>query len=1160
MTKFFQGRVLDYFLDTQGRWAWVWVEVEGERLLVSMVYAPQETTQKKWFWRDLPTNVPDTLNTMMMGDFNTVVQPGLDSPQAGPPRSDAEALRLMMAKMAMEDAFRETWPEEKGFTWIGPGPGRRSRLDMAWVQGDLLHKLLRVVALPVAVSDHKLLLTEFLLPTLVETRAQPPMVPHWMFRDQLHMRLAKQHWEYWAGLRTDGVSATQHFQQGLLEFRRVMLARAKATRQAHLRTGEEYISKMEELGTEPGEGEEEDWWVQWMTVKEQWAEWERQDAERWGLLTKARWARLKERMTAAFFGQGRSKRGVDLIKVLRQPFREDEPEAESTPELLRYVQEFYMDLYTETEQEGEREQRETTCERIWDQCRTTLTQSQRLRLEEEILIPEIERALTDRPRNKAAGPDGMPMDHLQVVGQLIGPLLQEICNSFFRDRQGFPLGFGEADIILLHKKGDSTEIRNWRPVSLLSAPYKLYAKVLANRLTEVLPDLVHPTQTGFVLARQILTNAVMVREVLRRAEESDPPLAVLLLDFEKAYDRVRWGFLLRGMEKRGIGPRFRLAVKDLLGSATATVQINGFRSQLMRVTRSVRQGCPLSPALYILYVEHLHDMLRGDVRIRGLRLPDCRELKSNSFADDTAAFVECSERSVRAVREQVHNFETHAGAKVNWPKSVVMLHEGRGAEYFEDMRMVQGQENTTYLGVLLPAALTSGEQMENLLIEALTRMNRWAGISDVGLLGRVLVANNAVSSTLWYVAPGDRGAFGRQWLNCGVHRVADLWDVERGEWRGDAEMERVLRHQPDRKTRLTRLRQAVPEDWRLILRRNRRVKGEWIALTTEDPPSTLFRVMAQEQEEWFWAEGWEVLQTGTALGRTMIRCVQRDGRIHRNNMRFVAVVRDKKQRKGDSFRPFKISQHPLQIPWDPSMWEWRATNSQRCPMPAHQITTKVIYRSLNVPTDMADEMRERWKKKGWLEQPLVGKWTQQSWEKACALLTMLPDQKQAGGLWLSLQMAVPTYQWMAEYSSATDKDCKAWFRSRQTCRGTKMGTGDSSRRRGISTRMCCGWGGGWDNGDGLRDLVTGGEGREVYRGFTDKGRERGGGGEKERWGRKESDTGEEGGRHDPGSGGLPGKECYRNGDIRNCICEFDEGRRRRQWLTRRRVAAELRTM
>ncbi|GBG90049.1 hypothetical protein CBR_g50142 [Chara braunii] len=132
-----------------------------------------------------------------------------------------------------------------------------------------------------------------------------------------------------------------------------------------------------------------------------------------------------------------------------------------------------------------------------------------------------------------------------------------------------------------------------------------------------------------------------------------------------------------------------------------------------------------------------------------------------------------------------------------------------------------------------------------------------------------------------------------------------------------------------------------------------------------------------------------------------------------------------KERKGDSFRPFQISQHPLQIPWDPSMWEWRATNSQRCPMLAHHVTTKVIYRSLNAPTDMADEMRERWKKKGWLEQSQVGKWTQQNWERACTLLTMLPNQKQAGGLWLTLQMAVPTYQWMAEYSSATDKDCKA---------------------------------------------------------------------------------------------------------------------------------------
>ncbi|GBG78683.1 hypothetical protein CBR_g27907 [Chara braunii] len=714
-----------------------------------------------------------------------------------------------MAELAMEDVFRKSWPEEKGFTWTGAGVGRRSRLDMAWMQQDLLRKLVRITTVPVAMSDHKILLAELLLPAAMASRAQPPTVPHWMFQDPLHVRLVKQHWECWATLRKAEVSATQHFQAGLGELRRLMLMRARATRQAHLRTGEEYARKLEELGTEPGEEEEEEWWVQWSTVKAQREEWERDDAKRWGMLTKVKWVRLKERMTEAFFKQGQSKRVARPIKVLQHPFQEGAPLADTTQQLLQYVQDFYGELYTETEEWEMQALRQQAWDQIWEKCGSTLTAEQSVRLKEEITLQEIKTALSDLPKNKAAGPDGMPMDHLQAASDVIGPLLLEICNSFFKDAQVPPEGFGEANIILLYKKGNPTEIRNWRPVSLLSAPYKLYAKVLANRLTAVLPGLVHPTQTGFVPARQILTNVIMVREVLERATEQEPPLAVMLLDFEKAYDRVRWSFLLQGLEGRGIGVRFRTAVQVLLASATAAVQINCFRTNLLKVTRSVRQGCPLSPTLYILYVKHLHEMLRQDTRIKGLPLPGQGELKSNSFADDTAAFVECSEGCVQAVREQVGTFETYAGAKVNWQKSVVMLPAGRGAECFPDMRIVQGGKNTKYLGILIPAVLSTGEQMENLLMTTITRMNRWAGKTDVGILGRVLVANNAVSSMLW---------------------VVDLWDEERGEWKEDAQLEAALRHQADRKQRLDQVRKAIPEAWKQRLSHNRRAGGLWLNL------------------------------------------------------------------------------------------------------------------------------------------------------------------------------------------------------------------------------------------------------------------------------------------------------------------------------------------
>lgn len=88
-------------------------------------------------------------------------------------------------------------------------------------------------------------------------------------------------------------------------------------------------------------------------------------------------------------------------------------------------------------------------------------------------------------------------------------------------------------------KGDSLSlIKNLRPILVLTALYKLIAKVLANRIKPILPDCALPTQTAFVKNRCILDNVFLAREAIGWATESGQDVVIMLLDFEKAYDRV----------------------------------------------------------------------------------------------------------------------------------------------------------------------------------------------------------------------------------------------------------------------------------------------------------------------------------------------------------------------------------------------------------------------------------------------------------------------------------------------------------------------------------------------------------------------------------------------------------------------------------------------
>ncbi|MCO5591465.1 hypothetical protein L7F22_045448 [Adiantum nelumboides] len=93
-------------------------------------------------------------------------------------------------------------------------------------------------------------------------------------------------------------------------------------------------------------------------------------------------------------------------------------------------------------------------------------------------------------------------------------------------------------ISLIPKGGDTTRMRQWRPITLLSSVYKILAKMISARLRPFLSDLIHTSQTGFVQDRCILEDIFCLHQAIEWARASSTPLAILLLDFEKAYDRV----------------------------------------------------------------------------------------------------------------------------------------------------------------------------------------------------------------------------------------------------------------------------------------------------------------------------------------------------------------------------------------------------------------------------------------------------------------------------------------------------------------------------------------------------------------------------------------------------------------------------------------------
>lgn len=173
-----------------------------------------------------------------------------------------------------------------------------------------------------------------------------------------------------------------------------------------------------------------------------------------------------------------------------------------------------------------------------------------------IQLQELKSALKGAKRNKTPGLDGIPSELLLKYFDILGLTLLQTINSAV-ERGAFHQQTNTAIISLLPKKGkDPLDCSNYRPISLLGADLKLYAKVLALRLERFIGKLVHPDQSGFIPRRLATDNLRRLLHIINEASTLPAPAAILSVDAEKAFDRLEWNYLWQVMETLGLGSKF----------------------------------------------------------------------------------------------------------------------------------------------------------------------------------------------------------------------------------------------------------------------------------------------------------------------------------------------------------------------------------------------------------------------------------------------------------------------------------------------------------------------------------------------------------------------------------------------------------------------------
>ncbi|KAL8118342.1 hypothetical protein AgCh_016030 [Apium graveolens] len=252
--------------------------------------------------------------------------------------------------------------------------------------------------------------------------------------------------------------------------------------------------------------------------------------------------------------------------------------------------------------------------------------------------------------DKASGPDGLNPAFYQHFWKLLGPEVYLSCKSWMSDL-AFPAELNDTIIVLIPKKENADAMKDLRHIALCNILYKVIAKVLANRLKDILPDIITENQSAFVPGRNISDNVLVAFELLhfmKRKNYSSNGEVALKLDVSKAYDRI--------------GP--------------------------VNPNRGLRQGDPLSPYLFLFCVEGLSFLLTKAVengKIHGCQInAQAPSVTHLLFADDSFLFFKASSEEANEVVSVLQKYEKQSGQAINFLKS--------GIFFSSNVRMDKQQE------------------------------------------------------------------------------------------------------------------------------------------------------------------------------------------------------------------------------------------------------------------------------------------------------------------------------------------------------------------------------------------------------------------------------------------------------------------------------------
>ena len=678
----------------------------------------------------------------MGGDFNCTENEAVDRNHTEPHAASQRALRESLKAHGLCDVWRVFNKSVRQYTWAHVRDSFMSlaRLDRFYCFKHQLNVFKGCVIVPVGFSDHSLVLCSIFIANL------KPKSAYWHFNTSLlcdinfkqvftvfwnNFRLQKQHfhdlrewWDYGKVVikqlcQQYTFNVSRHITQSIKELEREILELQglvdSTGDQSHVRVLKSKTSALNDL----------------LGVGAQ------------GALVRSRFQSLTQMDAPSkfFFSLERRNGQSRFIHSLQS---EDGQELTEPTEIRKRAVRFYAALYR-----SEYKDHEELAAGFFAGL-PRVTERSTAELERPLGEQELHAALQGMEGGTAPGIDGLPVEFYKTFWSELGPDLLAVLNESLEDGL-LPLSCRRAVITLLPKKGDLQDIRNWRPVSLLCTDLKIFSKALANRLRDVMGQVIHHDQTYCVPGRSIRDNICLLRDILEVSRTLRLDFGLISLDQEKAFDRVEHQYLWQTLMTLGFGPTFISMVRVLYQDIESVLKINGGLSAPFKACRGIRQGCAMSGMLYSLAIEPLLNKLRSKIEGVVLGQEGHHHHQLSAYADDIMVMIK-GQADIDELASIVQDFAAISAARVNWAKSDALA-VGQWTGGLPALPAGLGWKigGIKYLGVFLGDETALQKNWDGVVEKMKGRLAKWKWIhGQMSFRGRVLVINNLVASVLWH--------------------------------------------------------------------------------------------------------------------------------------------------------------------------------------------------------------------------------------------------------------------------------------------------------------------------------------------------------------------------------------------------------------------------